>query len=318
MAASIAGASKWIRRCVGIDGSSQRRHLIPLLLLAPAAALLAAAINRHRVSRAIEAEYAARFPVDGDGVAQGAQGFRLEGTNGRSLLLLHGSGDTPQSLRYLGERLHSAGYTVFAPLLPGHGRSPRAFATATADDYYQAARQALADLHASSRWVGLVGLSMGGAIAARLAASDPGVRVLALLAPYLVPPADVCLVRATAPIWGFPAPYLRGRGEASVHDREADAKSRAYGTFSPGALTALARTAHEGLRALPDVTQPVLVVNSEQDNRIPRKLALSALERIRAPMEKHWVNGCGHVITVDYCKDAVADLVVAFLAHHAG
>ena len=26
----------------------------------------------------------------------------------------------------------------------------------------------------------------------------------------------------------------------------------------------------------------------------------------------------GHVITVDYCKDAVADLVVAFLARHAG
>jgi carboxylesterase len=280
--------------------------------------LLAAVINRRRVSQAIGAEYAARFQVDRDGVAEGAQGFRLEGTNGRSLLLLHGSGDTPQSLRYLAERLHAAGYTVLAPLLPGHGRSPRAFATATADDYHRAAKEALAALHASSSWVGLIGLSMGGAIAARLAVEDSGARVLVLLAPYLVPPADVRLVRATAPVWGFPAPYLRGRGEASVHDREADSKSRAYGTFSPGALTALARTAHEGLRALPAVTQPTLVINSEQDNRIPRKLAQSALEKIRAPMEQHWVSGCGHVITVDYCKDAVADLVVAFLARHAG
>ena len=292
--------------------------MIPFVLLAPAAALIAAVINRRRVSREIEAEYAARFPSDSDGVAEGAQGFRLEGTNGRSLLLLHGSGDTPQSLRFLGERLHAEGYTVSAPLLPGHGRSPRAFSIATAADYYRAAQQALAELRASSNWVGIVGLSMGGAIAARLAVADSGVRVLALLAPYLVPPADVRLVRATAPLWSFTAPYLRGRGEASVHDREADAKSRAYGTFSPGALTALARTANEGLRALPDVTQPTLVVNSEQDNRIPRKLALSALERIRAPMEQHWVSGCGHVITVDYCKDTVADLVVAFLARHAG
>lgn len=270
------------------------------------------------MSRAIEAEYAARFPSNSDGVAEGAQGFRLEGSNGRSLLLLHGSGDTPQSLRYLGERLHTAGYTVFAPLLPGHGRSPRAFATATADDYHRAARQALAEMHASSRWVGVVGLSMGGAIATRLAAEDSSVRVVALLAPYLAPPADVRLVRATAPLWGFPAPYLRGRGESSVHDKQADSLSRAYGTFSPGALTALAQTAREGLRALPDVTQPTLVINSEQDNRIPRKLALSALGRIRAPLEEHWVSGCGHVITVDYCKDAVADLVVAFLARHAG
>jgi carboxylesterase len=270
------------------------------------------------VSRAIEAEYAARFPTDSNGVAQGAQGFRLEGVNGRSLLLLHGSGDTPQSLRYFGERVNAAGYTVFAPLLPGHGRSPRAFATATAADYHRAAREALAELHASSNWVGLVGLSMGGAIAARLAVEDSSVRVLALLAPYLTPPPQVRWVRAAAPLWGFTAPYLHGRGDASVHDKDADAKSRAYGTFSPGALTALARTAYAGLRALPDVTQPTLVINSEEDNRIPRKLALSALERIRAPMEQHWVSGCGHVITVDYCKDAVADLVVAFLARHAG
>ena len=43
-----------------------------------------------------------------------------------------------------------------------------------------------------------------------------------------------------------------------------------------------------------------------------------ALERIRAPLEQYWVNGCGHVITVDYCKDAVANHVEAFLARHAG
>ena len=270
------------------------------------------------MSRAIEAEYETRFPPDREGVAAGAQGFRLEGTNGRGLLLLHGSGDTPQSLRYLGERLNEAGYTVVAPLLPGHGRTPRAFAAATADDYYVAASQALAQLSASNRWVGLVGLSMGGAIAARLAVEAPDVRVVVLLAPYLTPSADVRVARATAPLWGLASPYLRGRGEASVHDREADAKSRAYGTFSPGALTALAKTAREGLRALPDLTQPTLVINSEQDNRIPRALAQSALERIRAPLEQYWVNGCGHVITVDYCKDAVANHVEAFLARHAG
>ena len=106
---STDGVSKSIHRCGGTDDESTRGQLIPFLLIAPAAALLAAAFNRRRVSRAIEAEYAARFPSDKDGVAEGAQGFQLQGTNGRSLLLLHGSGDTPQSLRYLGERLQSAG-----------------------------------------------------------------------------------------------------------------------------------------------------------------------------------------------------------------
>ena len=39
---------------------------------------------------------------------------------------------------------------------------------------------------------------------------------------------------------------------------------------------------------------------------------------IRAPVERKWVDGCGHVITVDYCRDAVADLTLDFLARHAG
>jgi esterase/lipase len=66
------------------------------------------------------------------------------------------------------------------------------------------------------------------------------------------------------------------------------------------------------------LTQPTLVINAEHDNRIPRATAMKLLEEIGAPTEHYWVTGCGHVITVDYCKDAVADLVLAFLARHAG
>lgn len=242
----------------------------------------------------------------------------LAGTNGRALLMLHGSGDTPQSLRYLGERLHDAGYTVYAPLLPGHGRSPREFALASAVDYHDVARRALDELRVSHAWLGLIGLSMGGALAAQLAVEAPNVRVLVLLAPYLEPPPDVRWARDTSWLWGLTAPYLRGRGEDSVHDVAARQESRAYGTFSAGAIGALIETAEAGRRALPELTQPTLVINSEEDNRIPRAMALAALEEIRALTERHWVTGCGHVITVDYCKDTVAQLVLAFLARHAG
>ena len=270
------------------------------------------------MTRAIEREYAERFPPDSEGVAEGAQGFMLPGTNGRALLLLHGSGDTPQSLRYLGERLNAAGYTVHALLLPGHGRSPRAFATATAADYYDASRRAFDSLAASHEWVGLVGLSMGGALAARIAVERPDVRALALLAPYLSPPPDVRWALSSSWLWGMTAPYLRGRGEDSVHDVSVRSASRAYGTFSAGALHALVDTAAAGHSALAKLAVPTLVINSEQDNRIPRALALSALAAMPASTERHWITGCGHVITVDYCKDAVVELVLSFLARHAG
>ena len=77
--------------------------------LVPIAAAVGATVMRRRVARIIEGEYATRFPPGADGIADGAGGFTLTGVNGRGLLLLHGSGDTPQSLRYLADRLHAAG-----------------------------------------------------------------------------------------------------------------------------------------------------------------------------------------------------------------
>jgi pimeloyl-ACP methyl ester carboxylesterase len=159
---------------------------------------------------------------------------------------------------------------------------------------------------------------MGGALAAQLAAEAADVRVLVLLAPYLVPTTSVAWATRTAPVWSLVQPYLDARGALSVHDPVARSASYAYGVVAPGALRALLATAARGLAALTRVDVPTLVINSREDNRIPEMVATAATASLRAPTERHWVAGCGHVITVDYCKDAVAALVLAFLARHAG
>ena len=285
------------------------------LLLAVGAGV---AVLRVRAARRTERAYADVRPPGIDGVVPGAEGFTLEGSTGRALLMLHGFGDTPQTLRYLGGRLHAAGFTVRAPLLPGHGRGLRDFAAARAEDYASAARDELARLRERASWVGVIGLSMGGAIAARLAAEADDVRALALLAPYLTPPRAVALVARTASLWSLAVPYFGGRGgESSVHDPVARAESFAYGMFPPRAVRALCSTAAAGRRALPSINVPTLVVNSRDDNRIPFALAETATARLAGPTERRWVTGCGHVITVDYCRDVVADMVLDFLARHA-
>jgi carboxylesterase len=283
--------------------------------LVPAFAVAAAARGWRAIAgRRAAAAYASRFTVGPDGVVQGAESFTLRVRGAPALLLLHGSGDTPQTLRYLGERLHDAGYTVHAPLLPGHGRSAAAFADVDATRYVEAAGAGLDLLRGESSWIGIVGLSMGGALAAQLAAEASDVRALALLAPYMEPPPLVRWVARTSWLWGAVVPFLDGRGEGSVHDKGAQAESRAYGFFSPSALRALVRTAAAGQRALARVAAPTLVVHSRQDIRIPVAIAERATAALRAPTERHWVSGCGHVITVDYCRREVAELVLAFLA----
>lgn len=290
----------------------------PVFFLAPLIVLAAGAVNRRRIGRWREREYREAFVPGDDGVVKGAEGFTLRGTNGKALLVIHGSGDTPQSVRYLCDQLHAAGYSVHAPLLPGHGRSPRAFAQATADDYREATSAAYHHLRATHEWVGLVGLSMGGALVARLAADVGDVPVVVLLAPYVGTPRTVRWVHSMGWLWSLAAPYVAGGGDSSIHDKAAQGESRAYGTFSSGALTALVETAKAGRAALPRLHMPVLVVNSANDNRIPREVAEAALRDLAPSAERHWVDGCGHVITVDYCKDVVARLVLTFLARHAG
>ncbi len=293
--------------------------MIPVALVAVAiggaGGLLAYA--RRYVARSIEREYAERFPADAEGIAEGARGFALAGTNGCGLLLLHGSGDSPQSLRYLGDRLNASGYTVHAPLLAGHGRTPAAFAAATAAAYHASAVDALEQLRQTHGRVILIGQSMGGALAVRIASETPGVRALVLLAPYLLPPRDVRRAAGVAWLWKWPVPYVRAGGDASIHDPVARSESRSYGSFSGGALAALLATADAGRRALATLTLPTLVIHSETDNRIPRASAEDALRSLRAPSEQHWITGCGHVLTVDYCKDEVADIVLSFLSRHA-
>ena len=272
---------------------------------------------RALATRRVGRDYRTRNVSMPDGVVLGAESFTLDGMNGRAILLLHGSGDSPQTLRYLAERLHAAGFTVSAPLLPGHGRSPEAFARVRASDYTAAAQAALDDLRRRHGWIGVGGLSMGAALAAQLAADASDVRVLVMLAPYLAPTPGVSWAARTAAIWGTVNPYIDARGAASVHDPVARDASYAYGIVTPNALRALLETAGRGRVALAQVAVPTLVVHSRTDNRIPESVATATTATLRAPTERHWVEGCGHVITVDYCKDRVAELVLAFLARHA-
>ena len=132
--------------------------------------------------------------------------------------------------------------------------------------------------------------------------------------------ADVVAVAwaaRSAPLWGLVQPFVDGRGDESVQAPAARDKGYAYGVFPPAALRAMVQSASAGRAALSRVTVPTLVINSREDNRIPSALAEQAIAPLRAPTDRQWVSGCGHVITVDYCKDTVADLMLAFLARHA-
>ncbi|HET6761395.1 MAG TPA: alpha/beta fold hydrolase, partial [Gemmatimonadaceae bacterium] len=126
-----------------------------------------------------------RQSPDTAAVQPGAETIDLQEAGSHGVLLLHGFGDTPQTLALLARRLRNSGYSVLAPLLPGHGRSMESFGKSGASEWIAAAKDAYIDMRARHGSVSVVGLSMGGALAVVLAGEQHEIPALVLIAPYL-------------------------------------------------------------------------------------------------------------------------------------
>jgi carboxylesterase len=286
-------------------------------LIAAAVALVGGVLLRRRTIAYFERECAGRLPLGTDGVVAGAAPIVLSADGPRAVLILHGFGDTPQTVRYLADFLRGRGLTVRAPLLPGHGRSLREFASTRADDWVAAARQELETLQASYDEVAIIGLSMGGALASVLAAARAELPALVLLAPYISMPRRLRHLARIHWLWAPLVPYIAGRGERSIHDERERAGSRAYGIVPGRSLYELLRLSRRGFAALARVQAPTLMVQSREDNRIPPDAAKRIFDAIGAgEKELVWLEGCGHIITVDFGRERVFELVERWLGAH--
>lgn len=292
-----------------------------VILSAAAAALFGAVLMSRRAALRLSGETLQRLPVASDGIIPGAAGFELDrSADAPAILLLHGGGDTPQTLRYLADYLYGRGYHVRVPLLPGHGRTLREFSSVTAGEWMEAARSSYRELTSKHRWVAIAGLSMGGALAAQLAAEDQSLPALALLAPYFAMPRRIAFGARLSRVWGAAVPFVRAIDPAaarSIHDESEAARSLGYGVFTPSALRALHTTVTRAIAVLPNVMTPTLMIQSREDNRVPPEAAQRAFDRIGArDKELVWLTGAGHVITVDYGHERVFQLVGEFLERH--
>lgn len=117
-------------------------------------------------------------------IVHGCEQIRLDGTSKRAVLLLHDLNDSPADFGDLPKRLHAAGLTVRAPLLPGHGLLPDAPEAVWADDYLKAARAAYRELAPDHDRIACVGFGFGGTLAL-LAAADGPPDTIVLVNPYL-------------------------------------------------------------------------------------------------------------------------------------
>jgi carboxylesterase len=261
----------------------------------------------------------ARQRASESAIVKGAETIDLQEGDSHGVLLLHGFGDTPQTLSLLARRLAKSGYGVFAPLLPGHGRSVEAFQRSRADEWIAAARDALRAMHERYEIVSVVGLSMGGALAVVISAESASIASLTLVAPYLGMPTRLRLAAALHWLWGPLAGQVNSRSPRSIRDPIEREKNLAYGRVTGRSLFELWRVVLRGRKALSRLKAPTLIIMSNDDPRVAVGVGRSALKQIGVSDKKLIVTeGAGHIITVDYGRERVFAEIETWLRAHGG
>ena len=140
-------------------------------------------------------------------VMPGAESYSHDG-NSTGVLLCHGFTGSPQSLRPWAEYLADAGLSVSLPRLPGHGTTWQEMARTRWEDWYAEVSRAFEELRGRSDQIFVMGLSMGGCLALRLAEiQGTAISGLVLVNPSVT--ADTKLF-ALAPVLKLIVPSLKG------------------------------------------------------------------------------------------------------------
>jgi carboxylesterase len=223
-------------------------------------------------------------------------------------LVLHGLTGSTESVAGLADALRAAGFEVDSPMLPGHGTSPEDLAGHGWDDWSAAAENAYRRLAAGGAPVVAVGLSVGGALAAGLAAAHPEVAGLAVVNPLVDPPAP----EFRQVLEGFLAagePFLPGVG-GDIADPQA--REVAYDRLPVAALLSLSHGLDALRPRLGDIRCPVLLLTSRHDHVVPAASSELLAGAVSGPVERVWLENSRHVATLDLDRDELERRVVEF------
>ena len=242
----------------------------------------------------------------------GAEPFAHWGSS-TGVLLCHGFTGTPGSLRPWADYLAGAGLSVSLPRLPGHGTTWQDMNHTRWEDWYAEVDRAYEELRGHAEEIFIMGLSMGGCLALRMAElRGDGVAGLVLVNPSVTADTRLFLL---APVLKLVVPSLKGIGsdikKEGVHEPSYDrVPVRAVATL-PG----LWKLTQEQLG---EVTQPVLVYLSTTDHVVGP--ASMRVLRSALPAGQLTVRDCAdsyHVATLDNDAEQIFTGSLEFVRAHS-
>lgn len=234
--------------------------------------------------------------------------FQLEG--GRTgILLVHGFTASTAEVRPLANFLHTKGYTISAPLLPGHNTHPKDVNHFTWEDWVAHIEGAYIDLAKHCEQVFVGGESTGALIALYMATYHPEFSGLLVYAPAL----DLLLTRwqrLIAYLLSPFLPYIKGKQE----DEDDGLAWRGYTATPLKGLIQLFRLQKVTQPRLHLIRRPILIIQGRQDARIPPSVPQDLYDSVQSTLKEiHWMDRSSHCVILDRELDLVKGLTLKFL-----
>jgi carboxylesterase len=223
------------------------------------------------------------------------------------VVLSHGFTGSPHGLRDWASALAKAGFAVRMPLLPGHGTTWQELARTRWTQWYGALDDAYLELDAECDHVFSAGLSMGGALALRIAATRPVAGVI-LVNPGLV------IDDPRAPLAGILKLVLKSTPAIANDILKPGMDEGAYPRTPVAAAHEVNKLFKDTIRRLPRVTAPVRVFRSSVDHVVSDS-SIVALRRglTNAPLQLTRLENSYHVATLDNDADQIFEGSVEFI-----
>ncbi|RFU67402.1 lipase [Peribacillus saganii] len=245
--------------------------------------------------------------IDSYSIMPGAESLFYPG-NEIGVLISHGFNGTPQSMRYIAEKISEAGYTVSVPRLKGHGTSHQEMEECSYTDWIDSLETAYNQLSMSCLSIFIMGQSMGGTLAIDLASRRKVDGVITLNAAFEVPGYEQYKHVAT--------PRFIEEGEPDINDR--NAMEITYTTVPLQSIKELLALIEATKEKPSSVHCPIIFFHSPEDHVVPAKCSEDLYHSVTSRYKKiHALLNSYHVASLDFDKDFIVASSLQFIAAFA-
>lgn len=223
-----------------------------------------------------------------------------------AILCLHGFTATTVEVRQIAAYFSQQGYTICAPLLPGHGTSPIEMNKTGWKDWLGTAESSLVDLMKNYQKIFILGESMGGLLAIHLAARYPTLLGAMIFAPAVKIPR----LWMSKFLWPFKSNLNKGKPNDSI-------PQQSYKAFPLKAAASLYDFQRIVRRELHKVTLPVIIFQGKLDETVDPMGAVYAYEHITSE-DKEFIllESSAHIILLDSQLPLVKQICNEFILTH--